>query len=338
MNHHSLIWRSLVVLIKILISVSLLYLALRTVDLRGVGRRLGGANIGWLTAIFLLLITQVPMFAARWREVAAVCGARLSITEALHYTWIGLFFSQVLPSTAGGDAARIWLMARSGQGWSKAIYSVLIDRVVGVSAMAAILVLCLPWTLQLIHDFAARVALVSVDFGALIAVAAFLSCGALPLRVLERWRLGRHLAATSRIALRLYLTVAAARVAAASIAAHLMTVAAMWAGAMAVGGSISFVDVLLLVLPVLLIATLPISIAGWGIRESAMVLAFAYAGLPQSDGLIVSILFGVANLAVGTTGGIAWILQHHLTAETDTGVPTEPITPMTGATMTTRTH
>ncbi len=303
--------RSLAILAKILISALLLYLSLRAVDLRSVGRRLGEANLEWLAVIVLLVIAQVPALAARWREIATVCGARLTIAEALRYTWIGLFFGQVLPSTAGGDAVRVWLMARGGQGWPAAVYSVLIDRMAGVSAMAVILVLCLPWTLQLIHDPVARLALVLLGFAALGGVAAFLACGTSPLRVLERWRLGRYLATTSRIALRLCRTAAGIRVVALSLASHLMTVTAMWAGAMAVGGSISFTDVLLLVLPVLLIATLPISIAGWGIRESAMVLAFAYAGLPRGDGLMVSILFGLANLAVGAIGGIVWISGHY---------------------------
>jgi len=38
-----------------------------------------------------------------------------------------------------------------------------------------------------------------------------------------------------------------------------------------------------------------------------MILAFSYAGLAESDGLIVSILFGLVNLAVGATGGIVWV-------------------------------
>ena len=52
---------------------------------------------------------------------------------------------------------------------------------------------------------------------------------------------------------------------------------------------------------------MPISIAGWGVRESAMVLAFGYAGLAEGDGLIVSILFGVATLTVGALGGVVWV-------------------------------
>ncbi len=64
-----------------------------------------------------------------------------------------------------------------------------------------------------------------------------------------------------------------------------------------------------LVLPVALISVVPISIAGWGVREGAMVAAFAYAGLPQSDGLMVSLLFGISYLLLGVLGGGVWVLN-----------------------------
>jgi hypothetical protein len=59
----------------------------------------------------------------------------------------------------------------------------------------------------------------------------------------------------------------------------------------------------------LLVATIPVSIAGWGTRETAMVIAFGYAGLPESDGLIVSVLLGIAMFAAGLVGGVVWILD-----------------------------
>jgi hypothetical protein len=58
---------------------------------------------------------------------------------------------------------------------------------------------------------------------------------------------------------------------------------------------------------VVLIATVPISIAGWGVRESALVLAFSYAGLPGADGLIIAVLLGLALAAVGIAGGAVWL-------------------------------
>ena len=71
----------------------------------------------------------------------------------------------------------IWLLARGEAGWPIATYSVLIDRVVGVSVLAFLVVACLPWTLSLVHDPIARVALVMIGFGALAAALAFLAVG-----------------------------------------------------------------------------------------------------------------------------------------------------------------
>jgi hypothetical protein len=38
---------------------------------------------------------------------------------------------------------RIWLFARKGAGWARAIYSVLIDRIAGVFVLALIVIACL---------------------------------------------------------------------------------------------------------------------------------------------------------------------------------------------------
>ena len=300
--------RLLSFLIKAAVSALLLYLSLRRVDLDSVGQRMSSIDFRWIAFILFLLFVQLPLVALRWREIVTICGAKLSLATALRYSFIGQFFSQVLPSTVGGDAVRIWLLARGGAGWPTAIYSVLIDRVVGVSVLAVLVVICLPWTLNLIHDPVARAALVLIGFGTLAATLVFLGLGLQQLRVMERWWLTRHLATASRMAWRLCRSATAAtRVAAVSFTIHFMTVSIAWGAAMAAHASVDFVQVLFLVLPVILIATIPISIAGWGVRESAMILAFSYAGLAESDGLIVSILFGAATLAIGAIGGIVWI-------------------------------
>jgi uncharacterized membrane protein YbhN (UPF0104 family) len=308
MRVHASMRRLASFLVKAAISALLLYLSLRRVNLGNVLERLGGLNFGLIAFILFALCIQILLLALRWREIVAICGARLHVTTALRYSFIGLFFSQVLPSTVGGDVVRIWLMARSGAGWPTASYSVLIDRVVGVAVLAVLVVACLPWTLDLVHDPVARAALALIGFGALTGAIAFLALGMPPLRVMERWWLTRHLVVASRLAWRLCRSAAAGtRVAALSFAIHLTSVIVAWGAAMAAHVSVEFSQVLFLVLPVILIATIPVSIAGWGVRESAMILAFSYAGLAGSDGLIVSILYGAASLAVGAIGGIVWV-------------------------------
>ncbi len=300
--------RLALILAKTAISALLLYLSLRRVNLDSVGQRLGGLDFTWIAFILFALCVEMLLLALRWREIIAICGAKLHLATVLRYGFIGLFFSQVLPSTVGGDATRIWLVARGGAGWPIAIYSVLIDRVVGVAALAAMVVVCLPWTLNLVHDPIARAALALIGFGALAGAIVFLALGTKHLRVLEKWWPTRHLATASRLAWRLCRSAGAGlRIAALSIGIHLITVTMAWGAAKAAHASVDFAQLLFLVLPVILIATIPVSIAGWGVRESAMVLAFSYAGLAEGDGLIVSILFGAATFAVGTIGGIIWV-------------------------------
>ena len=93
-----------------------------------------------------------------------------------------------------------------------------------------------------------------------------------------------------------------------SVMSHMLTALCAWCVAHAVNADLSFANAIFVVLPVALIAVVPISIAGWGVREGAMVAAFAYAGLPQSDGLLVSILFGFSYLMLGVLGGLVWVL------------------------------
>ena len=72
---------------------------------------------------------------------------------------------------------------------------------------------------------------------------------------------------------------------------------------------VAFFQVFELIPPVVLITMIPISIAGWGVREATMGLAFGYAGLMFSEGVNVSLLFGAVYFLVGILGGLVWILS-----------------------------
>jgi hypothetical protein len=66
---------------------------------------------------------------------------------------------------------------------------------------------------------------------------------------------------------------------------------------------------------VMLITMLPISIAGWGVREATMGLAFGYAGLVSNEGVNISLVFGAVNFLVGAFGGLVWILSPEKAAQ-----------------------
>jgi uncharacterized membrane protein YbhN (UPF0104 family) len=295
-------------LLKAAVSGLLLYFALRFVNIGTVASRLSRIAPGWIALVLLALVVQTTLLAVRWQQLVAQCGASLPFTLLLRFSFIGLFFNQTLPSSVGGDAMRIWLTGKLTN-WRTGTYSVFLDRVVGVVVLAGLVIVCLPWTLRLIHDPVGRTALMVIGLGSLGAGLVFVSLSWEGLRILQRWMPTRHLADVAKIAVRVLRAPSTLLpIIAVSILIHLLTVVAAWAAARSVGADLSLLYALFLVLPVMLVAIVPISIAGWGVREGAMVAAFAYAGLPQADGLIVSLLFGAATLVVSVIGGVIWVL------------------------------
>lgn len=291
--------RLLMLLLKAAISSLLLYLSLRTVNMAVLGERLSRLHAGWLAVAVGILAAQTFLLAARWRLIAAGCGIAATFANMLRITFIATFFNQVLPSTVGGDAARIWMLARDGGGWAASTYSVLLDRVAGIIALTLIVFLCLPWTLTL------------DQYRAIAGSAVFLAIGRIRWQPLMHWAPTRHLVEVSRTAWQICGSRSVIGIiAVSSFAVHLMTILAAWCMVQSVSATTSFALLLFLVPPVLLIATVPISIAGWGVREGSMIVAFAYAGLPQSDGLVVSVLIGLTFFAIGAIGGIVWIASN----------------------------
>jgi uncharacterized membrane protein YbhN (UPF0104 family) len=290
------------------VSALLLYLCLRSIDVRSIGDRLSQIDPAWFVAMLAVLWLQIALLALRWRQIVHVAGAALRPETALRYTLIAMFFNQTLPSTVGGDAARVLLLGRSGAGWKIAGYSVLIDRGVGLFALAALVVICLPWSLTLVVNPVGRVMLVTIGFGSIAATAMFLATALIPARATDRFWITRHLADLARMSVKLCRSFASlAALAALSLAIHVLTVAVVWEAAKSVSVPLDFLQALFVVPPVMLVATAPVSIAGWGVREGAMIAAFSYAGLMDHDGLVVSLLFGIATLIAGVAGGLTWI-------------------------------
>lgn len=300
--------RTLLLLAKAAISSLLLYLSLRWVNLDALVERLTRLEPGWLLLAVSLLALQLLLLSVRWRQIAISCGTDMGFAGTLRINFIAAFFNQVLPSTVGGDGVRIWFAARRGAGWANATYSVLLDRIFGVFVLALVVAASLPWTLQLIREPVPRAVLLVLAGGAIAGPLVVLLASTHFDRWLRQWTITRHVAAAAEAAVKTCQSLrSAAIVIGSSIMIHLLTISAAWCCVKAVAAPVGFAHVLFLVPPVLLIATVPISIAGWGVRESSMIAAFAYAGLAESDGLTLSILFGAVSFVIGIVGGIVWI-------------------------------
>jgi hypothetical protein len=84
-------------------------------------------------------------------------------------------------------------------------------------------------------------------------------------------------------------------------------VAMYLAAARAVGLTTPFTVLLPLVPPVLLSMLIPITVAGWGVREAAAAVLWGAVGLTAEDGVAASAAYGVLVLASTLPGAIVLI-------------------------------
>jgi uncharacterized protein (TIRG00374 family) len=286
------------------------------VDLNSVFERMKTADLFLVSLSICLLFVLVLPQALRWLIIIKASGSHLKLQLAVGTTMVGWFFNQVLPSSVGGDAFRVWYAYRFGIRLSIATQSVIFDRISALMAVMLILLVSSPW-LKLF--FSSNQPVLTVLLFALI-----LLLGCVTLLIADNLTpsflpdlVKAQVADFSRTARKVFLSATGLRVIALSVAIHLAVALAVWLLAQSMQIELDIVHVWLLMPVVLFVSAIPISIAGWGVRESTMVVVFGMVGVPTESAISLSLSFGMAMLVASFPGGVAWWLMHHETPKTE---------------------
>ncbi len=301
--------RILKLLAKVAISLALLAIVLRTFDVRGVASHFSKVDAMTLLLVCAIAASITLLHTLRWLAVIKANGSHLSFKTALQVVWIGHFFNQALPSSVGGDSVRIWCSYRAGLSFGTAVSTVIIDRALSMFSLLLLIAASLPWLFAVITDPVARWALSTVVVAGIAAFFAFLALSRVP-RPLASARVARAVLGLVALARKVMFS---ARYAAATILLSVLSFVGFSVIVFAIVGAmqldVSLRDCLLLVPPVILVTVVPISIAGWGVREGAMVVAFGFVNVPASASFAVSVLFGLTLALASLPGSLLWLLS-----------------------------
>ncbi|MBL4613543.1 MAG: flippase-like domain-containing protein [Magnetovibrio sp.] len=296
------------VALKIMISVVLVWALMGSVGAQGALDRMLDVSPLWLSVALALGAVQMLIGMVRWRAVLVALDAPMSWGQTFRFMYIGAFFNQTLPSSVGGDAVRGYLAYRAGMGLGPAVNGVLLDRIATVLALVLLVVVVMPFAVvtgEGAQWFAQGVWIVLVL--ALVGTETLMLLDRLPSNW-QRFRLIAGLSVLAADARRAFLHPIRMPVLMFwSVLGHVNLSMIVFSLAVGLGVEISPSQCLLLFPPVLLAQTVPISIAGWGVREGAMIAMFAMAGVSAESTLAVSILFGVVMVVVSMPGGLFWM-------------------------------
>ncbi len=281
--------------LRLAVSVTLLLFLFQAFDATEIAAHLVQLDLRWVLPALLLSVLQIMLLAWRWRFTAARLGVGMPYRHALGEYYLGVFLNQVLPGGILGDVSRAWRHAIVAVRRRSAIHAVVLERVVVQSVMLAVAIASLLAIPALRPGSLGWGWAVPLTFAALVIGGVGLRQRLPALRAALR-----EFGADARRAF-LPAPVLLIQVGTATLvmAANLIVYVA---AARALGSEIPLATLLPLIAPVLLVMMLPISVAGWGVREGAAALLWGLSGLGVAEGVAIAVAYGLLFLLASLPG------------------------------------
>jgi uncharacterized protein (TIRG00374 family) len=278
-----------------------------------VARTVVRADWQWILAAVLLVFVDRALMAWRWIDLLCILtpGSRPPFSAVLRTFFVSTFVGSFLPSI-GGDAYRAYRLSRFDVRLSESAASVLMDRVLGVLAIAVVGSLALGIGGTMNAGASIVVPLVAAIVGcAAIAATVFSDGGAaFAQRTAARMpsQLARRAGASLTDAMRRYAhhDRELIFVLAASVGVQMIRVIQAYCLGRALGIALPLSTYFLLVPIVLLVMLLPITVSGLGTSQFAFDYLFGQAGVPSAQAVALSVLFVALGVVGNLPGGLLY--------------------------------
>jgi hypothetical protein len=305
--------RSVLLVLKITVSLALLAYLLSTTDLDALQRRVRAGDTVLLALAMALYAAILAISTWRWRVLLEAQGYTAPLSQLSSSYLVATFFNNFLPSNIGGDVIRVRDSSRLTGSTTTSLAVVAIDRILGLGALYTLAVAAYLAGGPAVRDLVgARPVLIFLGlvFGALAYI--FFRPG------IARRLVGAAGLARMPWALKRFETVQAA------VHVYRSQVVAVWIaflGSVALQAIVVYyyynvarslriplpLSACFLMVPLCtLVQTIPISFNGWGIRESVFIVYFGQVGLPRDSALAFSLVGAGLIVLMSLSGAIVW--------------------------------
>ena len=297
------------------VTIVLLALLARTLDLGALRRLLTGLPASfYFLSLGVVLAGQVA-YAWRWRLLLQAAGAQVPFTQVVRQYFVGIFVNNFLPSTVGGDVAKVYYLG-DRYGYRTVTASVAMDRVLGVGLLAALASAGLAMSpISAPRLTVAQIACSAIAIAAAgMLVVTSVGTGGLANRV--SW-LGERAVKLAGGLQRLRLDMAAPLgrpavvvQAAAVVIGYTLAVAVVYMRFVSVEQTTvpPFVAMFAVVTATAVLSNVPVSLNGLGLREQLHASLLAPLGIAPEIAVAISLLF-YAHLVVASLIGLAFWLR-----------------------------
>lgn len=315
-------------LLKVLASVGILMVVLLRVGPGEVATALGRVDAILVAVALAVAVLDVVVRSGSWRLLLDARGLRLAFREVFYSFSVGGFLGQVVPSSLGVDVMRaLTLSRRRPVPFAETLSSVVVLNLMGLAALTAMVAIGAAWMSYSGVGPPGLPLLVGASVTYLVALLLAIrsrSRFARLRRILRRSPPGRKLDGFLR-ALLAYRSAGSRLVPVFLLAflsqglAVLLAFLVYRAGGVELGLQYfaAFVPI------VILLRTLPVTLAGFGAEQGFAVLLFHSVGVPVATAFAMSMLVSALTLLVNAVWGVLYILVTLGRVGGLTGVPAE---------------
>lgn len=296
-------------LLRTVVGVGIIALLVVRSDVRAIGEAIADADAIWIGLAFALMLGVLAVSGLRWEVFLRSLGVELAPGPTMRLTFVGGFFNAFLPTGVGGDAYKAMRVRGPDVALSRAVASVLLDRIAGIVCLAAI------GLVAVIARLAAGDPGPAVPIAALISLGILAAAGVLVV-------FGEKIVGSGRstwFGLRPRLKRTARELKQAGTHPRSVSWGIFWGVAtqvLGIAGHLALARALSLRVPLaaltlgLLIATVattaPITINGLGFREGAWVWLLGLYGVGGGKALAYALLILAIFLATSAIGGVVY--------------------------------
>ena len=285
------------------------------IDLGKTGHVLAHASVGWWLASLAIWIVSVWPLSWRWLRLLAASGVREPLGWLVRTTFVSYAAAQVLPTSLGGDASRIYETARRHPGCRGPVAgTVILERVLGGSA--TLVLAAVGFALAVGRYSIGGYLWVELAFIVLTAAGAFVLFSTRLHPLLHRLRPVLHRLRIESVLRDVYLALHAYRrrlrllgwTFALTLCVQAARVLAIWCAGKAVGVDLSPRPYYVMGPLLFLVMLVPFTINGLAVRESFFVSFLGAIGVSPDRAFSAGFLFFVVTVAVALPGALilAW--------------------------------
>jgi glycosyltransferase 2 family protein len=299
--------------LKVVVTGILLGLLAYKADWNAIGALFLSASPGWVLLSALLGFPCLVVGGLRWRQISAYLGVPLPWSFAILCSMETITFNLLLPGSIGGDVLRVAKVTRARGRFRRNFAAAVFDRAVNLGVL---LVLCL-----LLLSFSAFGSGASLGPGSgglglvmgALAIAVLVGLIVLVLifrlRPLRRIRFAREVIRFATLFAMIFLRPERlATIGLWSLLGQCMIIAMFAAAAKSLGLThLTLLQLSICTTLAILASSVPLTIAGLGLREGAAIWALMSFGVDETLAYSVAFLFGAVLIVQALPGLAIWM-------------------------------